>query len=91
MPHYIYTKEGVAGAKGIDIARVEKYKKRALSNGFQPSKIIGGIEYFDFDELFMLNTHPLVVAIKAKKQVSKKRGQGASRTQLSFSDIYSFF
>jgi len=80
---YVYTKEGIANVKNIRIGRISKYEKEALKKGYKPSKVIGGIKYFDFDELFMLTKKP--------KKITNKKSQKAKRIQLSFYDIDDFF
>jgi hypothetical protein len=88
MYHYLYTKEGIADIKGIDASRVAKYEKKAIEKGYKPSRVIGGIRYFDYDELFMLNDPPIIEAIKAKRE---KRKKVVKKTQLSFYDLNGFF
>lgn len=52
MPHFIYTREGVAEALGLKkMSSINRYIKKAKKLGVKPSKNIGGIEYFDIDLL----------------------------------------
>ena len=52
MPHYIYTKDAAIEALGLrKKSTINRYIKRAKKNGAEPSKILGGIEYFDLDLL----------------------------------------
>ena len=88
MYHYLYTRDGIADIKGIDASRVTKYEKKAIEKGYKPSRVIGGVRYFDYNELFMLNDPPIVKAIKNKR---KKRSDSKNRIQLSFYDLNDFF
>ncbi len=85
--HYIYTKEGIASAKGVDISSINKIEQKAEDKGYRPSKIIAGIKYYDFDELFMLNDPPIKKAIQKRRDAKKKSKQAAKRVQLSFHDL----
>jgi len=50
MSHYIYTKEGVQFAMGLNhITEVNYYLKKAEKLGLKPSKVIGGVELYDID------------------------------------------
>lgn len=53
--HYIYTKEGIRITIGLKTTEeINRYKKKALKKGFKPSKIIAGVEYFDYEQLKMI-------------------------------------
>lgn len=50
--HYIYTIEGIMEALQLNSRnQVERRKKAAIKEGYLPSKIICGIEYFDYGQL----------------------------------------
>jgi len=52
MSHFIYTREGAAQALGLrNVSGLSYYIKKAKAAGEEPSKIIGGVEYFDLDIL----------------------------------------
>ena len=80
MAHYIYTKGGAAEAIGLRNAKALNNRiKRAKAAGCEPSKIIGGIEYFDMDLLLNPPTNDKYINnIKAfvEKQM-RKRKKGA--------------
>ena len=48
--HFVYTREGVARAMGLrSVNGLGYHIKKAKQLGVNPSKIIGGVEYFDID------------------------------------------
>jgi len=79
MPHYVYTKEGAVEALGLkDVKSLNYYIKKAKAAGINPSKITGGVEYFDVDILQNAPSDNYIKNIKqfVKKQMEKrKRGQ----------------
>jgi len=85
--HYIYTKEGAAEAMGLRKSmELNYYIKKAKRVGLEPSKMLGGIEYFDLEML----VNPLRYAAQKQKReieqnISKQllEHQGESRIQLS--------
>lgn len=71
MSHYIYTKEGAANALGLsNINNLNYYIKKAQEAGAEPSKIMGGVEYFDVD---ILKKPPSDNYIKNFKQFIEKQ------------------
>lgn len=60
MFHYVYSREGIINALDLrSYSDVEKKKKVAIKKGFIPSKVLDGIEYFDFDQLSQIGDPPL--------------------------------
>lgn len=75
--HYIYTKEGAVDALGLrDVKALRYYIKKAKAAGVEPSKRIGGVEYFDID--ILLNT-PSYNYLKNIKKLVKKQMEGRKR------------
>jgi len=77
MPHFVYTKEGAADVLGLgNVNSLLYYIKKAKAAGVEPSKTIGGIEYYDVD--ILLNT-PSDNYLKNIKQFVKKQMEGRKR------------
>ena len=77
MSHFVYTKEGAANTLGLSsVNSLLYYIKKAKTVGIEPSRTIGGIEYFDVD--ILLNT-PSDNYLKNIKQFVKKQMEGHKR------------
>lgn len=69
--HYIYTIEGIKNALELKTnEQVKRRKKTAIKEGFVPSKIIGGVEYFDYAQLEMMG-EPLNKKEEFKTMINK--------------------
>lgn len=80
MAHYIYTKEGAVKALGLnEVGKLNYYIKKAKKVGDEPSKIIGGIEYFDID--ILKNPTENKIKLFVKKQI-KNNAKKSKRLQL---------
>jgi hypothetical protein len=77
MPHYIYTREGAADAMRLgSVNNLKYYIKKAKAAGCEPSKIIGGIEYFDMDLLLdppASDKYINNIKVFVKKQMEKRK------------------
>jgi len=90
MAHYIYTKGGAAEAIGLRNAKALNNRiKRAKAAGCEPSKIIGGIEYFDMDLLLNPPTNDKYINnIKAFIEKQMKNRKGKKPLQLKLFDNF---
>lgn len=50
--HYVYSLDGIMAALELNSKdQVKRRKQSAIKEGYVPSKIMGGIEYFDYDQM----------------------------------------
>ena len=91
MPHYIYTKRGATDALGLSNTNdLNYYIKKAKIAGVEPSKTIGGVEYFDVDILQNTPSNNYLKNIKqfVKKQIEKRKNEKHLQLQLFDDDIF---
>lgn len=69
MAHFVYTKEAAADSMGLTSTKqISYYINQCLNKGIDPSKRIGGVEYFDVDMLLNVSMAKVRKRIKYTPQ-----------------------
>lgn len=72
--HYIYTAEGIQEALGLThLSEVGRKKKVAIKLGYEPSKIINGMEYFDYGQITQDGPAVNLLQIEIDEQINEAK------------------
>jgi len=79
--HYVHTKDGACQAIGLNTnSELARYKRNAIQEGYEPSKVIGGTEYFDIEQLLQNGDAEHFLEKQIEKQIKDAKNNSIQLT-----------